>query len=189
MKPPTSPAFTAGNIALVQRGTCNFTVKVANAEAAGASAVIIFNQGNTPDPRRLLNFRPDSRRSSATSRSSLVSFPDGEALAAATTRTCQVDFFTATSYNIIADLHGVNDDNIVMAGAHLDSVPAGPGINDNGSGSAALLEIGQQLAHHVPQNTIRSRVVGRRGARPASARRHGSISRIQTIARPDRART
>jgi len=34
-------------------------------------------------------------------------------------------------------------------------VPAGPGINDNGSGSAALLEIGQQLAHHVPQNTIR----------------------------------
>ena len=67
----------------------------------------------------------------------------------------QIEFFTATSYNIIADLHGVNDDNIVMAGAHLDSVPAGPGINDNGSGSAALLEIGQQLAHHVPQNTIR----------------------------------
>ena len=40
--------------------------------------------------------------------------------------------------NVIAELDGRNDDNVVMAGAHLDSVPAGPGINDNGSGSAAL---------------------------------------------------
>ena len=42
-----------------------------------------------------------------------------------------------------------------MAGAHLDSVPAGPGINDNGSGSAALLEIAQNLANHTPRNTLR----------------------------------
>ena len=57
---------------------------------------------------------------------------------------------------MIADLHGVNDSNIVMAGAHLDSVPAGPGINDNGSGSAALLEVGAAAGPgHVPQNTIR----------------------------------
>ena len=38
--------------------------------------------------------------------------------------------------NVIAELPGFNDDNVVMAGAHLDSVQAGPGINDNGSGSA-----------------------------------------------------
>ena len=44
--------FPAGNIALVQRGTCTFAVKALNAQAAGASAVIIFNQGNTPDARR-----------------------------------------------------------------------------------------------------------------------------------------
>ncbi len=37
--------FTAGNIALVQRGTCPFGQKVANAEAAGASAVVVFNEG------------------------------------------------------------------------------------------------------------------------------------------------
>ena len=37
--------FTAGNIALIQRGTCNFEVKADNAQAAGASAVIIFNEG------------------------------------------------------------------------------------------------------------------------------------------------
>ena len=38
--------FTAGNIALLQRGTCPFADKAVNAEAAGASAVVIFNQGN-----------------------------------------------------------------------------------------------------------------------------------------------
>ena len=57
--------------------------------------------------------------------------------------------------NVIAELPGVNNDNVVMAGAHLDSVQAGPGINDNGSGSAALLEVAQQLAKIKPQNTLR----------------------------------
>ena len=42
-----------------------------------------------------------------------------------------------------------------MAGAHLDSVNAGPGINDNGSGSAALLEVAEQLAKVKPVNTVR----------------------------------
>ena len=50
---------------------------------------------------------------------------------------------------------GANDDNVVMAGAHLDSVQAGPGINDNGSGSAALLEVAEQLAHVENENTLR----------------------------------
>ena len=39
-----------------------------------------------------------------------------------------------------------------MLGAHLDSVPAGPGINDNGSGSAALLEIAQKLGPNPKVN-------------------------------------
>ena len=41
--------FTPGNIALLQRGTCTFRIKADNAAAAGASGVIIFNQGNV-DP-------------------------------------------------------------------------------------------------------------------------------------------
>ena len=57
--------------------------------------------------------------------------------------------------NVIAERTGANDDNVVMAGAHLDSVLAGPGINDNGSGSAVLLEIAEQLAHVKLQNTVR----------------------------------
>ena len=42
-----------------------------------------------------------------------------------------------------------------MAGAHLDSVQAGPGINDNGSGSAVLLEVAEQIAKLKPENTLR----------------------------------
>jgi Zn-dependent M28 family amino/carboxypeptidase len=57
--------------------------------------------------------------------------------------------------NVLAEKTGVNDNNVVMAGAHLDSVLAGPGINDNGSGSAAILEAAEQLAHVDTQNTVR----------------------------------
>ena len=57
--------------------------------------------------------------------------------------------------NVIAELKGKNDGNVVMSGAHLDSVPAGPGINDNGSGSAALLELAEQLGNFKPENTLR----------------------------------
>src|SRR6185312_12246289 len=58
---------------------------------------------------------------------------------------------TATTENVIAELPGKNADNVVMAGAHLDSVNAGPGINDNGSGSAALLEVAENLGKVKPQ--------------------------------------
>jgi Zn-dependent M28 family amino/carboxypeptidase len=46
---------------------------------------------------------------------------------------------------VIAQTRTGRTDNVVMSGAHLDSVPAGPGINDNGSGSAALIEMGVAL--------------------------------------------
>ncbi|MGY1577552.1 M28 family metallopeptidase [Streptomyces sp. MN13] len=46
----------------------------------------------------------------------------------------------ATGYNLIADWPGGDPNQVLMAGAHLDSVSSGPGINDNGSGSAAVLE-------------------------------------------------
>ena len=59
------------------------------------------------------------------------------------------------TYNVLAEKAGANDDNVVMAGAHLDSVLAGPGINDNGSGSAAILETAVQLAKLKPENTVR----------------------------------
>jgi Zn-dependent M28 family amino/carboxypeptidase len=62
---------------------------------------------------------------------------------------------TRTDFNVIAEMTGTNDDNVVMAGAHLDSVIEGPGINDNGSGSAALLETALMMAKVKPENTVR----------------------------------
>jgi zinc metalloprotease ZmpA len=47
----------------------------------------------------------------------------------------------ATGYNLIADWPGGDENNVIMTGGHLDSVESGPGINDNGSGSASLLEV------------------------------------------------
>ena len=46
-------------------------------------------------------------------------------------------------------------DNVIMAGAHLDSVAEGPGINDNGSGSGALLEVAEQMAQAPADNKVR----------------------------------
>ena len=46
----------------------------------------------------------------------------------------------ATGYNLIADWPGGDPNQVLMAGSHLDSVTSGAGINDNGSGSAAVLE-------------------------------------------------
>jgi aminopeptidase S len=52
----------------------------------------------------------------------------------------------ATGYNLIADWQGGDTSNTLMVGAHLDSVTAGPGINDNGSGSAANLQVALTVA-------------------------------------------
>ncbi|MGW2681217.1 M28 family peptidase [Streptomyces sp. NPDC001436] len=60
---------------------------------------------------------------------------------------------TYPSNNLIADWPGGPDDRTVMFGAHLDSVSAGPGINDNGSGSATLLENALVLAQKNPTMT------------------------------------
>ncbi len=53
---------------------------------------------------------------------------------------------TAYSSNVIAETAGGDGNNVVVIGAHLDSVAAGPGINDNGSGSATVLTIAVELA-------------------------------------------
>jgi Zn-dependent M28 family amino/carboxypeptidase len=59
--------------------------------------------------------------------------------------------------NLIAETPTGRDDRVIMAGAHLDSVPEGPGIQDNGSGSGTLLELALQIADLgiEPRNTIR----------------------------------
>ncbi|MEV5788274.1 M28 family metallopeptidase [Streptomyces sp. NPDC052192] len=70
--------------------------------------------------------------------------------------TTTVQQFTSggrTGYNLIADWPGGDTGRVVMAGSHLDSVTAGPGINDNGSGSAAVLETALAVARSAYQPT------------------------------------
>jgi Zn-dependent M28 family amino/carboxypeptidase len=144
------------DIALIQRGTCPFADKAINAEAAGAEAVIIFNQGDTPDREGLIVGTLGGLNIVAIPVIG-ASFADGVALSqAGSTALVDVDPpEDRPQVNVIAELPGKNDANVVMAGAHLDSVQRGPGIQDNGSGSAALLEVAEQVAKLKPENTLR----------------------------------
>ena len=155
--------FTAGNIALVQRGTCDFSVKAANAFDAGAVGVIIFNEGQegrqeTLNPTLGDQFSDDLPvvGTSFEIGNDLASLLEqGEVIIHLQTETLiELDVPTA---NLIAETPTGRDDRVVMAGAHLDSVPDGPGINDNGSGSATLLEIALQMADLgiETRNTVR----------------------------------
>jgi Zn-dependent M28 family amino/carboxypeptidase len=148
--------FPAGGVALVQRGTCGFNVKVLNAQAAGASAVIVMNEGQA-GRTGLLNMIGDA--TGLTIPAVFTTYDAGANLASTpgATVTVTVDYVAdqRQAWNVLAETKKGNDDNVVMAGAHLDSVQDGAGINDNGSGSAALLETAIQMRKVKPRNTVR----------------------------------
>jgi Zn-dependent M28 family amino/carboxypeptidase len=130
--------FVAGRIALMQRGTCTFRVKALNAQAAGATAAVIFNRGggeNGPINGTLAS-------PGVTIPTVGTSFAVGQELYSASSSVV-VHVFTSTisenrtTSNVIAETPGGSPDKVVVAGAHLDSVTAGPGIVDNGSGDDA----------------------------------------------------
>jgi Zn-dependent M28 family amino/carboxypeptidase len=146
--------FAPGNIALLQRGTCPFGQKVQNAADAGAVAAVLFNEGQ---PGRETLLSPTLGAPSEIPAVG-VSYALGEQLAAGGTAVrvfVEAVTDTVETQNVIAELPGRTSDNVVMAGAHLDSVPEGAGINDNGSGSAGLIEVAENLAKVKPTNTIR----------------------------------
>jgi Zn-dependent M28 family amino/carboxypeptidase len=148
--------FTPGNIAIVQRGACTFGLKAQNAEAAGAAGVVIFNQGNGPG-------RFDSFFGTLGTPGSNIpvvgaAYSVGVELAAGgVTVSMVVDVISEfrMTKNVLAETSGGDDGNVIMVGAHLDSVPAGPGIQDNGSGSAVILEVALQMSKVKPRNKVR----------------------------------
>jgi Zn-dependent M28 family amino/carboxypeptidase len=157
--PVVPGGFPAGGIALIQRGTCAFAVKVLNAEAAGASGVIVFNEGQ---PGRTGFIIPIGAAPGLTIPVVATDFANGEALynaavAGTTQVTITADFTIEThqAENILAETTTGNDDNVVMVGAHLDSVLDGPGINDNGSGAATILDVAEAMRKVKPNNTVR----------------------------------
>ncbi len=155
--------FPAGNIALIQRGSCDFVVKAANAEAAGASAVIIFNQGNDdPSDDRFGVFSGTLGDVTpvgipVVSTSFEIGAENAQLVNPVMRVAVELTIETVVTENVIADSPGGRTDRTVLVGAHLDSVPEGPGINDNGTGTAALLEIAVQMTDLgiSPRNHVR----------------------------------
>lgn len=144
-----------GAIAMVDRGSCPFSVKEAEAVERGAAALIVVN-----------NVAGDEIGGGTLGEDTDVKIPvvsvskeDGERLRAnpaTTTLKMNAGVRVERTRNIVAQTKTGSSENVVMAGAHLDSVPEGPGINDNGSGVAAVLETAVQLGSSPSiQNAVR----------------------------------
>ncbi|BCS35126.1 amidohydrolase [Luteitalea sp. TBR-22] len=145
--------FPVGSIALISRGACTFAIKGINAFNAGAAGVVMYNNqpgaiygtlGNT--------FSLDIPFTSVTQAVGLQL-----ASTSGLVMRLRVDTFRglATTTNVLAETNAGDPSSVVMVGAHLDSVNAGPGINDNGSGVAAVLETARMLARTPLQNRVR----------------------------------
>lgn len=157
-----SETFT-GKIALVKRGSCTFVEKQRAAAAAGAIGLVVYNHSGTTPVRGAFDKPSEGLIPSAG-----ITLADGEALAAAAAKgevklslTLDQEHSKKKTRNVIAETKGGNADRVVALGSHLDSVPEGPGINDNGSGSAGLLEVALKLAEETrksgkqPTNKLR----------------------------------
>jgi Zn-dependent M28 family amino/carboxypeptidase len=152
-----SDTFT-GKIALIKRGGCTFAAKQAAAADAGAVGAIVYN--NTEGA--LSGTLGDAEAAKIPTGG--ITQAEGEQLAAEVAKgpvnvSLEVRELQEerSTNNVIAETRRGNAANTVMLGAHLDSVAAGPGINDNGSGSAGLLEVAEELAKREksPTNKVR----------------------------------
>ena len=159
-EPGDFPPETAGNIALMMRGTCPFVQKYQMAKDAGAVAALIFNDGfeGRTDPL-FITSPPNIGIPTIMTSSAVGESLYREAQAGPVTLHVVVDATTTphTEYNVIADSPRGRAARTIVVGAHLDSVEAGPGINDNGSGTSGLIEIAEQAAKldQDPRNRLR----------------------------------
>ena len=133
----------AGAVVLVDRGSCQFAIKQAIAAERGAVAMIVADNVDEQRMGATLGADTDVKIPVVG-----VTKAEGARLRGAPGKvTLQVDASTVVSNarNIIAQTKTGSTGDVVMMGAHLDSVGEGPGINDNGSGVAAVLETAVQL--------------------------------------------
>ena len=145
----------AGKIAVVSRGSCAFGVKADVAGELGALAIIVYNNTTGALNGTLGAPIPGSAPAAGVTQEvglQLLDLPAGATI----TYDFQQLVETRETFNIFAETRTGRDDNVVMVGAHLDGAPEGAGINDNGSGSAAILEAAIQLAKaNKVNNTVR----------------------------------
>ncbi|QNE76057.1 M20/M25/M40 family metallo-hydrolase [Streptomyces finlayi] len=152
-----SANFT-GKIALIKRGGCSFAQKQATAATAGATGAVIYNNVDGELSGTLGDVEsgkiPTGGLTLAEGEKLAADLAEGDVTVSFEIRELQEKRNTR---NVIAETRGGNAAKTVVLGAHLDSVTEGPGINDNGSGSAGLLEVALELAktHRAPANKTR----------------------------------
>jgi Iap family predicted aminopeptidase len=140
-----------GAVVLVSPGGCLFRTKAKNAQRAGAAGLLIVDPARGQEVSTATLVTPSVRipvmvlgRAAARGLR-----PGGRAA-------MNVEVTTArrVGTSVVAESRG-SGSGVVMAGGHLDSVPAGPGINDNGSGVAALLALAESTGRSAPGASIR----------------------------------
>ncbi|KAK2608826.1 Aminopeptidase Y [Conoideocrella luteorostrata] len=151
------PAAVDGNIAFVKRGECSFGAKSFLAGKAGARAAVIYNTDpeeihgtlGTPSKHHVATFGLGGKEGSEYAELLLR----GKVFSASAY--IDADVNTIKTHNVIAQSTTGDANNCVMLGGHSDSVPEGPGINDDGSGSLSVLEVAVQLSHYRIKNCVR----------------------------------
>ena len=144
----------AGAVVLVDRGHCPFGDKQVAAAQRGAAALIVADTVDDNPAGATLGDQTD-----VTIPAVIVSRSEGARLRArpgVATVKINAGIRTVRTRNLIAQTKTGSTRDVVAVGAHLDSVPAGPGINDNGSGVAAVLETALQMGSSPPvRNAVR----------------------------------
>lgn len=153
-----------GKIVLIQRWLCpqsgNTTLagRLFPAARAGASAVIVYQNVDVPVSSGTLT-APDPEHVPV----GFINLSDGLRIKKDLESGAQVQaYFQHTqvieqrkSQNVFVETEGGDPDNVIMLGAHLDSVQEGPGMNDNGSGSSLVLEVFRAAVKYQTRNKIR----------------------------------
>ncbi|KAI9258950.1 aminopeptidase [Phascolomyces articulosus] len=146
-----------GKIALVQRGTCAFGDKAAAAGEAGAAGLLIYNTEDGELNGTLGSILEGAAPTGGISKAdgeALIKLLEGGSAVSLNLKLIEIHE-NRGSANVCAETKSGNKQNVVMLGAHTDSVVAGPGINDNGSGSAGLLEVSYLFRNVKPNNAVR----------------------------------
>lgn len=146
-----------GNIAFILRGSCSFGAKSALAGQSGALAAVVYNYEDdevhgtlgTPSPDHVATLGMGGKEAQPY----VQKLQDGEIVEAIAYIDSEVN--TIMTNNILAQTKHCDADNVVMLGGHSDSVPEGPGINDDGSGTNSLLEVATQLTQFSVNNCVR----------------------------------
>ncbi|KAI9095259.1 putative aminopeptidase [Phlyctochytrium arcticum] len=148
-------------IVAVRGDGCSAAEKASFAKAAGAVGLIILSTSETDatsasfSTRAVLDLPTVAIESDDVANQLVASLETGK-----TVNTSLISFETKLAarynHNVIATTKGGDPQNLIHIGAHLDSVPAGPGMNDNGSGSSGILQTALLLAPHV--NTLKNQV-------------------------------